>query len=86
MKFNMQLTSDDIIIQKEYLEELYSSTTNGVRVVDTASVHKCLQILENTFSSTEICPKCGKGTMRLVNNSQSCSVCHYIVKLSTKTS
>jgi len=91
MKFNMQLSTDDILNHKEQLEELYSTTADGVRKTDSADVLKCMEIFNRTFLCNETCPKCGKGVLKPNHLSsyynmiiKTCDSCSYVVNLSKK--
>ena len=62
-KFNMNLSKEDVIAHKQWLELAFSTTDdNGeVVVIDAANVFKCLKQYCHSFGDTElgVCPVCG---------------------------
>jgi hypothetical protein len=98
MNFNQSLDMDDLQWHREELEELFSQKNEDVIAIDSATVHKCMIIYENTFvgearpvektDTEEKCTHCEKGYFEIIHlrylnvTMKKCKSCRRIYRLS----
>ncbi len=89
MKFNVELSKDDIQAQTENIKEIFSLPDEQSQ--DAGSeVKACLKIFQNTFEN-EICPNCLTGELKPNHLSsmyniivKNCCLCNYFKTTSLK--